>query len=137
MRGAHQPSRPVQRRPKVVAVTLVGLAGVHSHADPQLQPRRPRFSEEPTLRLNGSGHRVARPLERHRYAIAATGEHEPGMSRDGVRKDAVVAFQRLSHLARKLIPPPRRTLDISEQERHRSRRPRRLHAASMAPIRPP
>ena len=129
----HQPGRPVQRRPEIVAVTFVGLARVQSHADAQLEPGRPRFAEQRTLRLHRRGHRVARSTEGHRDTIAATREHETLVSRHGVPKDVVVTFQRLSHLARKLIPPPRRVLHVREQERHRSGRPRQLHTISIAP----
>ncbi len=40
--GAHDPSRPVDRRAEVVVATMLRLAGVHAHPHPQRDRSRPR-----------------------------------------------------------------------------------------------
>ena len=42
MPGGHEPCGAVERRPKVVAVTLISLAGVQAHAHAQVRELRPK-----------------------------------------------------------------------------------------------
>jgi hypothetical protein len=47
-----EPSDPIQRRPEVVAVALVGLAGVDPHPDRQCHALGPRFTAQTALRCD-------------------------------------------------------------------------------------
>src|SRR5581483_4089475 len=61
--GAQHPRRPVQRRPEIIAVTLLGHAGVDGHPYTQRADLAPRFGLEPTLGLDGRRDGVWRPGE--------------------------------------------------------------------------
>ena len=63
MTGGHQASSTVHRGPEVVAVTLMGVADVNRHADPQAD------LSQPPLGLHRGRQRLHRRRERRRERI--------------------------------------------------------------------
>ncbi len=116
----HDPRRPVQGPPEVVAVTFFGRAGVKSH--PHRQPH-------PILRVDRRPQRRRRVGERRREPITTSREHHPTIGLDRRPQQHIVLRQRLAHPVRIELPPHRRTLDVGEQERHGPRRQRHHHRA--------
>ena len=63
MTERHHARRAIHGRTEVVAVTLLCLACVESHADAQRRLRWPSLGTEQALCVHRCGDRVARPLE--------------------------------------------------------------------------
>ena len=127
VRDTHQPGATVQRRPEVVPVAQLGFAGVQPH------PHRQHILQT-GLRVDHRVHRVRRGREHRGYPVAGVLEQMPLVLVDHVPQDRVVLHQQRPHRFGFVLPQPRRTLNIGEQERHGAGR-RALHPASLP--RPP
>ncbi len=119
--GGHDPRRPIQRRPEVVTVALVGLPDVEAHANPD-DRAAPGLPSEHPLRCGRSRERIGRGCESDREPVAARGEHVPAVVLERFADDHVVPSERLGHLVAVLFPESGRTFDVGEQERDGPRR---------------
>ena len=79
-------------------------------------------ARERTLRVDRGQHPVGRGGERRVHAVARGLDDGAAVRRDRVAQDRVVARERSPHRVGLFLPQARRTLDIGEQERHRSGR---------------
>ena len=110
-----------ERWPEVVAVALLGFAGVQRHPHPQRDGVRPFLGQQAPLRFDGCGDRLTGALEGGGDAVAPGREHEAAVSIYGAAQDGVVACQRLFHDGGMRVPQLGRALDVGEQECHRAR----------------
>ena len=118
VREVAQPGGAVDRRADVVAfVAQVHVAGVHADAQLDRRQRRP-------LQIQRAGHRVGGAGERDDEAVALTlldGPHTV-VGGDRVGQCLIEACDRGCHLLGLGLPQPGRTLDVGQQQRHRSGR---------------
>ena len=111
-----KPSGAVDRRADVVAfVAQLDLAGVD--ADPQ--PDRRKWS---ALQRQRARDRIAGAGEGDDEAVALPllDRADAAVGGDQVRQRGIQPSNRGSHLCGLGLPQPRRTLDVGEQQRHRS-----------------
>ena len=120
--GGHDPGGPVGRGAVVVAVAGDRVTGVEAHPHPQPARHGPRLGDERPLGGERGVEGVAGGDEDRVEAVAGGLDHPAAVPDHRVPQDAVVALERVRHGARVLLPEPRGTLEIGEQERHRSRR---------------
>ena len=124
-----QPCGAVDGRAGVVAVIAqLNLARVHPDAQPDRCQRRP-------LQLQRAGHRIRRPCERHHETVALTllDRAHTIVGGDDLRHRLIQTSDGHGHLAGLGLPQPRRTLHVSQQQRHRARRQKPAHA-KIAPV---
>jgi hypothetical protein len=113
-----QPRGAVDRRTDVVAfVAQMHITGVHT--DPQLDRRQRR-----SLQVECAGNRVGGPCERNDEAVALAlfDWPHPAMSGDRVGEFLVEPLDGCLHGLGLGLPQPRRTFDVGQQQRDRSRR---------------
>ena len=120
--GGHDPGGPVGRGAVVVAVAGDRVTGVEAHPHPQPARHGPPLGDEGPLGGEGGVEGVAGGDEDGVEAVAGRLDHPAAVPDHRVPEDAVVALERVRHGSRVLFPEPRGTLEIGEQERHRSRR---------------
>ena len=116
-----QPGDAIHGGAEIVAVPLVGRAGMDRGADAQsavvqIEPR------EFALRGQHRRHRVFRSRERRAERITGRLEHVAPMLFDRGAHDFVVATNRPLHRSPVPFPAPRASLDVGEGERYRSTR---------------
>ncbi len=128
-----QPGAADHGSPDIVAVVAwLRLPGVHRDTD-----REPRqVCLEASLGSRGCLHGIGDTGEHadHTVALTLLDRTQAAKLSDGIAENLVVAQNRVGHLVGSFFPQPGRTLDISEQERHRSRRQREtnvLHTVSL------
>ena len=124
-----QPRGPIDRRTRVVSlIAQLHLTGMHPDAQPDRGQRRP-------LQLQGSGHRVGRAGERRHEAVALAllDRAHTVVRGDDITDDVVESRDRARHHLGLGLPQPRRTLHVSQQQRHRAGRQKPAHA-KIAPV---
>ena len=122
----------IDGRAEVVAILLERLAEVDCHSHRQHRIIQPWLFNESALGSDRSRERRARIGEDRKCRIALTAglNHDPTRAGHGGRQDFMVAGKRRRHHLRRSFPQPRRTGNLSEQERHRS--PRQVTCSSAA-----
>jgi hypothetical protein len=119
----------IQRRSEIVAVPLVGRAGVDRHPHAQPTDGREVGGLERPLRVEGRTGRGFGPGERRAERVADGPEHVPAVRRDGGPHEPVVKTHGLLHRRSVAIPPLRASFDVAEEKGHRPRRNRNLAGA--------
>src|SRR5262249_58245996 len=109
----------VERRPEVVAVSLVGRARVDRHAYAGPRAVAPRRRRERALQGDRGRDRCTRVGERGADAVAGVLEEPAATVRDRRARDRVVARERIWHGGGMLAPEPGAALDGGEEEGHR------------------
>ncbi len=94
MPGAHQAGGSVDRRSVVVAVALLGDAGVQRHAHPQRPNLTPRLGLEPTLRVQGCRNGIGHAAEHGVEGVAHRLDDVTAMLLDGAAHERIVPGQR-------------------------------------------
>ena len=112
MADRHQPGCTIDLRSEVVAVALVGLAGVHPHT----HGREVRGTKGELRVLRGRD-RVPRLGEGHCETVATGGKGEPAVQLERILQDRVVMHERGLHRHGIALPQTRRTFDVREEER--------------------
>jgi hypothetical protein len=117
--GRHDPRRPVDGGPEVVATARLGLARVDPDADPDRARLRPLRREEPALGGGRGADRLDRRLEDRHEPVA--GGLDDLAARVGNRgaDDGVVLSEGRAHRQRVLLPQAGAVLDVGEEERQR------------------
>ncbi len=118
VRGGHEPGGAIDRGSVVVAVAVLGFAGVYADADPQRLGVLPTLRDDRSLRGCCGRERLARAGEHCVHAIAGHLHDAPVVLRDRRTQQLVVTRQRDPHGLRLLLPESRRTFEIGEDERH-------------------
>ncbi len=114
---AHDPGSLVHVDAHVLGLIEHRLARVHTDPDPH-QPVGKR-----RLRLRYRRYRFRRRRERVEQAVARLIDFVAGVRAEGLPQGTTVVGQRLPiSLGAELVEQRRRTLDVREHERHRSRR---------------
>jgi hypothetical protein len=98
----------VQRRAEVVVAAQFRFTGGDAHAHRQY---------ERALRVDRGVDRRPRRAERGAHAVAGVLEHPAAARLDGGAQHVVVRGQCHPHGVRLVLLPPRRSLDVGEQER--------------------
>jgi hypothetical protein len=123
MGEGHQPGASIQRPIHVLPWrTQPALVRVQSHAHQNWTRVVPRLGSEPLLSLEDRAQRIRCRNERSGHSIAHRREDDTLIAFDRAAHDLVVPRDRLLHRLGVLLPQPRRTLDVGEEERHGSRR---------------
>ena len=112
----HQPSRPIQLGAVVVAITHTRFARVHTHPHLHHHALHRRLPRQRLLRRQRRLQRVTSSTERGVEPVARGLDHIPAVRLDRPAHDLVVTRQHLVHHLGMVLPQPRRTLHVSEQE---------------------
>ncbi len=118
MRQIPYPRRPVDRGPHVVGrVAELNLTGVQADPQPQRRQRRP-------LQRQSTTHRIRSTRESRHETVTLTlfDRAHPAVGSDALVHRTIQQRQRGRHLLWLGLPERRRTLDVSEQQRHRAGR---------------
>lgn len=112
------PRRPVDRGPHVVGrVAELNLTGVQADPQPQRRQRRPLQRQRTCGRVAGPGER-----DDETVALALFDGTHSAVAVDEPRQRRVQARHRLTHLGGLVLPQGGGTLDVGQQQRHRSGR---------------
>ena len=102
MADGHETGTSVQRRSEVVACSLLDVAGVNCHADPE--GRLPRFPLKEPLSIDGGANGVWSPLEGCGQPVATRREDDSSGCPDDLAKYAVMARQGFGHRCTVVFP---------------------------------
>ena len=108
----------VQRLAEVIAITMLGRAGVQRHADFQLADAAPVRPAQRPLGFQRAGQRTRRRVKGHAKGIADRFENVAAAALESLAQHAVVRGQRHAHRVRLLVPFFRAALDVAEQKRN-------------------
>ena len=121
-RDRHDPRGPVHRQAEVAALGGLGLPGVDADAHPDVGAVGPVVLRERPLSVERSPHGLLRVCEREEERLALRVDLVPGMRREGVPQQPLMAAHHvrppLAERAREL----RRALHVGEEKRDRSAR---------------
>ena len=126
MPSIHQPGRPIQHPPEIVAVAQLRLPGVDPHPDSQRR-RTPLLLTQCPLHIKCRPHRFEGGREHGIAPITGHLHNMTVMRSHRLPEQLVVAGQRRTHLLTMLLPQPRRTLHIAKEKRHSASRKRGHH----------
>ena len=119
--GGHDARRAVHAEAVVALLGEDQLAGVQSHAHPQLAILRPVVSLQRALPVRGRGCGVPRPREDVEERVALCVHLGPAMHGEHLVQQPPVIGQHRRIAVAELLHEPRRSLDVREQERHSDR----------------
>ena len=122
MAGAHQPCRPIQGRAVVVAVPLLGRAGVQRHPHPDGADLAPRLGLEPALGIQRRRDRVRGASEHGVEGVAHRLDDVAAVLADRRSDRASWRARATPHRLGLVLPARGAALDVREQERHCSAR---------------
>jgi hypothetical protein len=130
MPHAHKPRGAIQHTTEIVALAQFGIPGVYPHPHPQRR-ETPVHLRYGALRIQCGPHRVMGRREHRVSPVACRLNHMAVVGPHRLAQNLVVTDQRDAHLPAMLVPQPRRTLHIGEQERHGASR-QRFHNQSVS-----
>ena len=101
-----------------------------------VRARRPGLGDERSLGIDRRGHGVGRTGERahHAVALALLDRPHAAVAGDDLVQDLVVPGNRHGHRFGRPFPPPRRPLDVGQQEADRSGRKREARRVGAAHV---
>ena len=124
--GRADPRRPVDIRPDVAPIAIQDAGPrVDAHPDADLLAGRPRLGLQPALGVNGRRDRRAGRREHDEERVALGRDLDPVSRRDHAADDRAVTRERgLIPLSAEAVEEGGGTLDVREQEGHRTGRAR-------------
>ena len=124
--------RLMQREGDVGPRTRARVAAVDPDSHPHRRRPRPRLGRQRALRRHGGGDGVVRGGERDEEGVALRLELVAVVLPPGIAQQGMVPVEDLLEVLAQFPQQPRRSLDVSEEERHdaRGQIPRDRHGAS-------